>query len=317
MTTKTTDAAAAPERPVPPRPAAAPGADVRGGPDWSGAWFVLPFAAFYALFLLWPSLAMLGYSFTDRSLAGGDVSWVGFANWAEAFSDPNVWQSLWVTVLFTLLSVPPLVLLGLAMAILADHVRRMGWFVRFAFFAPYVLPVAVMFLIWEWMYQPGFGVINQYLEGIGLSEVAWLGDERTVLIAIVIATVWWTVGFNFVLYLAALQGIPKETYEAAEIDGAGAWRKIWSVTLPQLKRITALVVVLQVVASLRIFDQAYLLGGVWGGPENASRTFIHYMYQSGFVGFRVGLASAMAWILFAVMLLASVFLFRVFTRDER
>jgi multiple sugar transport system permease protein len=291
--------------------------DVRTGSRWAGWGFILPFLAFYALFMLWPSLAMVGYSFTDRSLVGGEVSWVGLANWQEALGDDAMWRSLWVTVLFTVLSVPPLVILGAALAILTDHARRLGWFLRMAFFAPFVLPVAVMAMIWVWIYQPGFGLINQYLEMIGLPQVDWLGDEGTVLISIVIATVWWTVGFNFVLYLAALQGIPKETYEAAGIDGAGAWSKIWHITLPQLKRTTVLVAVLQVIASLRVFDQAYLMGGVHGGPNFASRTFIHYMYQSGFVDFRIGLASAMALVLFIGMVLVSVVLFYLITRDER
>ncbi|QVQ53582.1 sugar ABC transporter permease [Spiractinospora alimapuensis] len=291
--------------------------DVRESGRWAGPWFILPFVAFYVLFLIWPSLAMLGYSFTDRSLAGGPVSWVGIENWVEALGDPYMWRSLWITLLFTLLSVPPLVALGAALAILTDHARRLGWFLRMAFFAPFVLPVAVMTMIWTWLYQPGFGLINQYLQMMGLQEVEWLGNEGTVLIAIVIATVWWTVGFNFVLYLAALQGIPRETYEAAGIDGAGAWRKIRHITIPQLKRTTGLVTVLQVIASLRIFDQAYLMGGDFGGPNFASRTFIHYIYETGFVNFRLGLGSAMAWVLTITMVLVSVLLFRFFTRDGR
>lgn len=291
--------------------------DVRTGSPWAGWAFTFPFLAFYGLFMLWPTLTMLGYSFTDRSLVGGPISWVGLANWQEVLSDPAMWRSLWVTVLFTVLSVPPLVILGAALAILTDHARRLGWFLRMAFFAPFVLPVAVMSMIWVWIYQPGFGLINQYLEMLGLPQVDWLGDEGTALLSIVIATIWWTIGFNFVLYLAALQGIPKETYEAAGIDGAGTWSKIWHITLPQLKRTTVLVTILQIIASLRVFDQAYLMGGFYGGPNFSTRSFIHYMYEAGFVNFRIGQASAMALVLFIAMALVSIVLFYLITRDER
>ncbi|MDS1269673.1 sugar ABC transporter permease [Lipingzhangella sp. LS1_29] len=306
-----------PATPASPQPPGTPGPRPRRRrPSWAGLWFVLPFVACYALFLLWPSLTMFVDSFTNRSLAGGETSWVGLDNWATVLTDPAMWQSLWITLLFTLISVPPLVILGLALALLTDHARRAGWFLRLSFFAPFVLPVAVMTEIWGFMYQPGFGIINQYLGALGLPQPEWLGSENTVLIAIVIATVWWTVGFNFVLYLAALQGIPRETYDAASIDGSGAWQRIWHVTLPQLRRTTVLVIVLQMIASLRIFDQAYLLGGHFGGPNFASRTIIHYVYETGFVNFQIGMASAMAWVFFVIIGLISVFQFRLLTRNE-
>ncbi|WP_067965059.1 carbohydrate ABC transporter permease [Nocardiopsis trehalosi] len=305
-------AAATPPRPRPPaaRPA-------RRRASLAGLGFVLPFAVLFAVFLVWPMLAGLWASFTDRSLARPDAAFVGLANWRELAGDAAVWRSLWTTLLFTLISTPPLVAVALAMAVLTQRVAaRLGWFLRFSFFAPFLLPVAVVTLIWTWMYQPGFGVVNGALQAVGLPEVAWLTDEDTVLAAIAVTTVWWTAGFNYLLYLAALQGIPGHVYEAAAIDGAGAWQRLTRVTLPLLRRTTALVVLLQLVASLKLFDQAYLMTAGSGGPNYAARPIIGYVFESGFTGLRIGYASAVSYLFFAVVVAVSVLQFRLFSRKE-
>ncbi len=280
----------------------------------TGLGFVAPFTVLFATFLLWPMLAALWSSFTDRSLARSGSSFVGLANWQQLVADPAVWQSLWVTILFTLVSTPPLVAIALVMALLTNRVSRLGWFLRFSFFAPFLLPVAVVTLIWQWLYQPGFGLINAALETVGLSEVAWLTNEDTVLLAVVITTVWWTVGFNFLLYLAALQGIPSQVYEAAALDGAGPWRRLTGITLPLLRRTTALVVMLQLVASLKLFDQAYLLTEGTGGPNYAARPIIGYIVDSGFTEMNIGYASAVSYLFFAVIIAAAILQYRLFTR---
>ncbi|WP_150241995.1 carbohydrate ABC transporter permease [Nocardiopsis quinghaiensis] len=307
-----------------PEPRTSPGAppsaardlvDVRRGPTtWTGLWFVLPFLAFYLLFLLWPAVVGLGYAFTDRSLAGGPLSFVGTANWRESLTDPALYDSLWNTLWFTVLSVPLMVLLALGMALLTDHARRLGWFLRLSFFAPFVLPVAVMTLIWNWMYNPSLGLFNGTLARFGVQGPEWLFSEDTAMFSVVIATAWWQVGFNYLLYLAAMQSIPKEVYEAASIDGAGTWQRIGRITLPLLARTTALITVLQLIGSLRVFEQIYLM--TMGGPNFATRTVIQYIYDSGFVGLRVGLASSMAYIFMVLIIAASIAQFRLFSRKE-
>ena len=209
-------------------------------------------------------------------------------------------------VLFTILSTPPLVLVALGLALLVSRARRLQWLWRLAFFAPYVLPVSVVVLIWNWIYQPGFGLINSYLTGIGLGEVNWLGQPFVAMLAVVIATVWWTVGFNFVLYLAGLQEIPRELYEAAATDGATPWQQTRRITLPLLRSTTVLVIVLQVIASLKVFDQIYLLQNGTAGPQNSTRPAIQYIYESGFTQYRLGYASAMSFIFFLVVVLVGV-----------
>ncbi len=289
--------------------------DVRREPTtWTGLWYVLPFLAFYLLFLVWPAVVGLGYTFTDRSLAGGDVSFVGFDNWNETLTDPALYESLWNTLVFTVLSVPVMVLLALGLAVLTDHARRLGWFLRLSFFAPFVLPVAVMALMWEWMYNPSLGLFNGILGQLGLTGSEWLFSENTAMVSVVIATAWWQVGFNYLLYLAAMQSIPKDVYEAAAIDGAGVWQRIGRITLPLLARTTVLITVLQLIGSLRVFEQIYLMTG--GGPNFATRTIIQYIYDSGFVGLRIGFASSMAYVFMVLIIIASVAQFRLFSRKE-
>lgn len=287
--------------------------DVRGRTHtWTGLWFVVPFLAFYLLFLVWPAIVGLYYSFTDRSLAGGEDSLVGLDNWRETLTDGAMYDALWNTLVFTVLSVPIMVLLSLGLALLTDHARRLGWFLRFSFFAPFVLPVAVMALIWEWMYNPSLGLINGILDQFGLPGSDWLFSESTAMISVVIATAWWQVGFNYLLYLAAMQSIPKDVYEAASIDGAGAWQRIGRITMPMLSRTTVLITILQLIGSLRVFEQIYLMTG--GGPNFATRTIIQYIYDSGFVGLRIGLASSMAYIFMVIIIVVSIAQFRFFAR---
>jgi multiple sugar transport system permease protein len=285
--------------------------DPRGGRV--GLLFTAPFFVLFVLFLFWPIVSAVRTSLLDDSLVGGS-SWAGLDNYSELLGDSNFWAAMWHTALFTLLSVPPLVLLALGLALLVSRVTRMQWLFRLAFFAPYVLPVAVVVLIWNWLYQPGFGLINSYLTSLGLGEVNWLGQPGVAMISVVIATVWWTVGFNFVLYLAGLQEIPRELYEAAATDGATPAQQMRRITLPLLSSTTVLVTVLQVIASLKVFDQIYLMQQGQAGPQNSTRPAIQYIYESGFSQYRLGYASAMSFVFFLVVVLVGVIAARLVRR---
>ncbi|HVI18522.1 MAG TPA: sugar ABC transporter permease, partial [Gaiellales bacterium] len=247
-------------------------------PGRAAVLFTTPFFVLYILFLLWPILAAARTSLFDASLSGHE-SWAGLRNYTDLLNDSNFWAAMWHTALFTLLSTPPLVLVALGLALLVSRVHRFQWLYRLSFFAPYVLPVSVVVLIWNWLFQPGFGLINSYLTSLGLSEVNWLGQPFVAMVAVAIATVWWTVGFNFVLYLAGLQEIPRELYEAAATDGATSWQQTRRITLPLLASTTVLVTVLQVIASLKVFDQIYLLQNGSAGPQNSTRPAIQYIYE--------------------------------------
>ena len=305
--------ATAPDRPATPPPA-------RRGPTLAGArggiWFVLPFMLVYAAFVLWPLLYGLGMSFFDTSLVRAESQFVGLDNYALLFADPEVWRTLGVTILFTIGSTIPLVAIALVMALLVQTGVRGQWFWRFAYFAPFLLPVATVALIWEWLFSGDFGLFNGILAGMGLPGVGWLTDQEIGLSSVVILTVWWTVGFNFLLYLAALQAIPAQLYEAAEIDGAGGWRRLFSITLPLLTRTTGLVVVLQVLASLKLFDQAYILYDASGGPGGVATPILQYVYETGFTDYRLGYASAISYMFFVLIILIALVQARLSRRSE-
>jgi multiple sugar transport system permease protein len=311
VTTTAPDGATAPPQ---PRPSATPPVSRRRlSLSGNGGLFVLPFLVFFGLFLVWPVVQGLWMSLTDASLSLRGTEFVGFANYAEAFRDPDVWSSLGNTVFFTVISCVPLVLVALAMALLVHSGLAGQWVWRLAYFAPYLLPVTVVTLIWTWLYQPDIGLGNQLLTSLGLEPVGWLSDESVAMWSVAALTVWWTVGFNFLLYLAALQSLPVTYDEAAALDGAGAWRRLWSVTLPQLRHTTVLVAVLQILASLKVFDQIYIL--TKGGPNGSTRPILEYVYDVGFTGYRLGYASAVSYVFFTIVIVVSVVQLRFFRQE--
>ncbi|BDZ49507.1 sugar ABC transporter permease [Frondihabitans sucicola] len=243
------------------------------GGDSRGAWlFLAPFGLFYLAFLLGPTIWMIITSFFNTStVKAGLGSFAGFKNYGEMLGRADFWSAMWHTLQFTIYTTPPLVILAFVFAILTNRVRRGQWFFRLAFFLPYILPSATISLIWVFIFTPGTGLWASAQQAVGLTPGAGiLASPNTAMIGIAIATVWWTLGFNFVLYLAGLQEIPRELYEAAAVDGATTWEQIRYITLPLLGRTTTLVVLLQIIASLKIFDQVYLMTS--GAPASRRRS---------------------------------------------
>jgi multiple sugar transport system permease protein len=296
--------------PTAPRPSAAVG---QGRP---AAAFLTPFVVLYLLFIIGPALYGLVLSFTDASLVKPGLNGsAGFGNYAEALGSSDFWSSLWHTLWFTILTTPPLVILGFLLALLANRVARGRWFFRLAFFAPYILPSAVVALIWMWLYTPALGLLDTALTKVGMTAPSWLGDAAWAMPSLAITTIWWTLGFNFILYLAGLQEIPRDLYEAAAMDGASPWQQIRSITIPMLGRTTTLVAVLQVIASLKVFDQMYLMTS--GGPNFATRSILQYVYDEGFTNYRVGYAAAVSMLFFLVVLAVSAVWFTLVRRQEK
>jgi multiple sugar transport system permease protein len=277
--------------------------------------FLAPFVILYLAFIIGPALYGLLMSFFNTSLVQpGLSSFAGLANYSEALSSTDFWSSLWHTIWFTILTTPPLIFLGFVLALLADRVARGRWFFRLAFFAPFILPSAVVALIWIWIYTPGLGLLENALATIGIPVPNWLGDQTWAMPSLAISTVWWTLGFNFVLYLAGLQDIPRQLYEAASLDGAGPFQQIRMITIPLLARTTTLVGVLQVIASLKVFDQMYLMTA--GGPNFVTRSVLQLVYDEGFTNFRVGYAAAISMLFFVVVLAVSAVWFALVRRQE-
>ncbi|MEU6004400.1 MULTISPECIES: carbohydrate ABC transporter permease [unclassified Streptomyces] len=276
-----------------------------------GGWFVAPFLTLFALFVLFPIGRGLWLSFTDANISGTGERFVGLDNYREALDSPLLWDSLGHSAYFTLLVVPCIVVLAFLLAMLAHHIERAKWLWRLCFFAPFLLPSTVAGNLWQWLFNPGTGMINHVF---GL-DTPWLTQKSTALLAVVITTLWWTVGFSFLLFLAALQNIPKHLYEAAELDGAGGWQRMVHITLPMLRNITGLVITLQILASLQVFDQAVVMQDFGPGPEESTRTFVQYTLEEGFTAYRVGYASAISIIFF--VLIAAVALGRMWLLRKR
>jgi multiple sugar transport system permease protein len=266
--------------------------------------FLAPFLALYVLFVIGPALYGLVMSFFHTSMVSSGLGeFAGFSNYAEALTSSDFWSALWHTIWFTILTTPPLIVLSLVFALLAERASRARWFFRLAFFLPYVLPSAVVALIWIWMYTPALGLLSRTMTALGFAEPNWLGDPNLAMVSLAITTVWWTLGFNFVLYLAGLQEIPRDLYEASAIDGASSWQQIRMITVPLLSRTTSLVVVLQIIASMKVFDQMYIM--TQGGPNFATRSVLEYIFDVGFTDFRSGYAAAATTLFFLAVLAVS------------
>ena len=267
-------------------------------------WFALPYMVVFTLFLITPIIWGIWMSFTNQSLASRNVKFVGLQNYIETLTSAEMWSSLGNTIFFTLISTIPLVMLSFILAYLVVTGLPGQWLWRLTFFAPYLLPVSVVTAMWGVMYANDFGFINGLLQHLGIDQIGWLSDKQVAMWAIALTTVWWTIGFNFLLYLSALQNIPDQIYEAAQVDGAGSWRRLISVTLPLMKSTTIMIVLLQILASLKVFDQIFLMTA--GGPDGATRSIIQYIYDVGFSGYRVGYASAVSYVFFALIVLVSI-----------
>jgi multiple sugar transport system permease protein len=270
----------------------------------SGWLFAAPFLVLYTLFLIGPVLIGLVVSFFNTAtVTPGLGDFVGVDNYADVLSSGDFWASMWHSVLFTLLTTPLLVVLPLLFAMFAGRISRNQWFFRLAFFAPYVVPSSIVCLIFAFMYTPETGLISHAFGWVGLTAPDFLGSVNGAWFSVVLLTLWWTFGFNFILYIAAMQDIPEELYEAAAIDGASSLQQMRRLTIPLLRPTISLVLLLQVLASLKVFDQIYLL--LQGGPDKATRPAIEYIYDTGFTSYRGGYAAAATMVYFLVLVVVA------------
>lgn len=269
-----------------------------------------PFVLIYLLFLIYPSLRVIVLSFTNSDLTGNGHG-VGLANYTKLFREPTFYAALRGTAYFILLTVVPNTMVGLGLALLIMRLKRLRNLVMAAFFLPFVLPVSVVTLIWNWVLDSNFGLFNT-LTG---STVAWFQDPVWAMPAVALVTIWWTVGFNVLLFIAGLQNIPPDIYEAASLDGAAGFRMFRSITWPNLWPVTSLILLLQLIAQFKIFDQVYLLTG--GGPFDKTLVLLLYSYREGFQQQHGGYASTIGVVLMVTILVASGIQNRVLNRGVR
>lgn len=282
--------------------------------------FLAPYLVLFTVFVLIPAVFGLWISLHNWDYLLPDQPWVGLQNYINLFTPGSptsgfFWQSMEATGLFTLFSVPFLVVIPLLVALILNQRFRGRNFFRALYFAPYVLGVAVVGILWRYMLDPGFGLINYYLGLVGLpGDTPWPTAMPWAWIALVGMTVWWTLGFNAVIYLAGLQDINQELYEAAKVDGANRWQRFLNITLPGLRPVFLFVITVTILASANMFGQSYLV--THGGPSNETRTAIMYIAQEGLQNFRMGSAAAMSYILFLFLALISFLNFKFLNQKE-
>lgn len=269
----------------------------------AGFAFVGPFLALYAFLLIYPLFMGIAISFHRADLFGAR-RFVGFENYARAFADPIAWQALWNTLKLTVLIVLPLTAITLALALALNRATKTAAVFRGIFFASSVLSVTIVALIWRFILTPDAGLVAKIVTAMGGTPPAFLSDPNLTIPALAITTIWWSVGFPMMLFLAGLQQIPADMYEAAALDNAGPWTRLFRITLPSLRRTLILVIMLQTAAQLQLFGQAQLLTA--GGPSGASRPVVLLIFEVAFGRWELGYATALAELLFLLVLVVTV-----------
>jgi multiple sugar transport system permease protein len=266
--------------------------------------FVLPYVFLMLGLVVLPVGFGVWLSFQDYDMLGGSNGYAGLDNYASLLNDRIFRGAVRNTLLFVAMTVPAFVGLGLFLALALNDGLRRSAVLRSVFFGSFVLSVTVMTLIWRLVYMPERGLLAGMLAAFGLPEVNMVADERFALLSVAIVTLWWIIGLPMTLFLAALQQIPKEIYEAAALDNAGRTRTLLSITLPSLKRTILLVATIEAIMQFQIFGQVLLITG--GGPNNASRPIVQFIYEAGFRDLQLGFAAAASQVLFLLMLLAAL-----------
>lgn len=278
--------------------------------ELEGYLFVLPWVIGILFLFLYPMLYSAYISFTDWRVTGISP-WVGLLNYQRLFKDPLFYHSLKLTIRFTLITVPLQLLFGFSMAFLLNQKIKGLSIFRTIYYMPAVLSGPAIAIIWRWLFNTDFGIINHFLISIGIVDqpIPWLTSRDVVLWFYIIMSLW-TVGYTVVLYLAGLQGIPTEYYEAAEVDGANGLQKLWYITIPQLSPVIFYTLLTTVVASFQVFTVAFIVSSGTGAPANGSLFYYLYLYQVGFSHGFLGYAAAMGWVLFAILTVVSIVIFR-------
>lgn len=279
--------------------------------DWTGLLFVGPYLLLFVTMLVLPLAIGIRLS-TTRGDLFGIRSHVGFANFVQLANDPVFLQSVWNTLYFVLLTVPALAVIGLLLALVLNHASRWAAILRAIFFASTVLSVTVVALIWRLVLIPDGGLAAVLSNLIGAEPIAYLSDPALAMPAVAITTIWWGVGLPMVLFLAALQQVPRELYEAAALDNAGRLRTLFFITLPAIRRTIALVIVVEIILQFQLFGQPQLMTG--GGPNNSTRPIVLFIYETGWREWQLGYAAAAAQVLFAMIAIAAMAQYYVSSR---
>jgi multiple sugar transport system permease protein len=266
----------------------------------------------FAVFVVYSLYVSFYLSFHEWD-AIGEIEPRGLQNYKDVISDDVFWESIGHTLYFVIGSVPLTIGIGLGLALLLNaKIRALGWF-RTAFYLPVITPLFIAAIIWKWVYNADFGLANYYLEQLGLIDepLLWLSDSSLAMPAVIVMNIWKGVGFSMIVYLAGLQAIPSEYYEAAEVDGAGPWQRFRKITFPLVAPTTFFLLIINTIGAVKAFTQVFVMtqGGP-PGPGGATTTVVYYIYVVAFRDFRFGYASALAYTLFLLLFVVSLVQFR-------
>lgn len=298
--------------------------------DGLAGWlFALPHLILFAGFLLAPTLFGFYISLHRWPVLAKAHPFIGFANYQAALSDDIFWLALRNTAYFAILVVPIGNMVSLLLAVGLSRVKFLATFYKVAFYLPVVISISVVAILWQWLYNTDVGLLNLYLQqavdslrhaGLHLppfQPIPWLNDPRLAMPSIALMSIWWGAGGNMILYLAGINNIPDDYFEAARIDGANGWQQFWAITWPLLRPTTLFCLVFSVLGAFQIFGQSYVLYGGGSGPGRAALTLVLYMYQQGFSEYEIGYGAAIAYLIFAIVLVFTVLQFRMFSQRGR
>jgi multiple sugar transport system permease protein len=271
--------------------------------------YLLPTIIGFLVFVSGPVIASFVISFTKWHLLT-PPSWIGLDNYRKMlFEVPLCWKAFRNTLQYTLLYIPASVILPLLLAVVMNQELRGISFYRSVYFLPVVTSTVAVALVWQWLYNPEFGPINYVLDLVGIKGPGWISSTKWAMPSVVIMSVWQVLGYNMVIYLAGLQGISEEFYDAAAIDGASRWRQFLHITVPLISPATFFVLIMSIIGSLQAFEQIYIL--TEGGPGYATHTLAYLIYLEAFQWFHMGFASALAWVVFILILVLTLIQFRI------
>ena len=269
--------------------------------------FVLPALIPLLVFWIYPIIRSIWISFTDWDFMTPTYHIVYFKNYISLFKDARFYNALWNTLVFTVGTLAPTIIIGLMLAVFLQKPFLGSGVMKFILFSPWVTPTVAISIVWTWIFQPDDGLANLVLSLAGLPALKWISSSQTAMLSVIIVTVWKSMGYAMIFYLSALEKVPQELYEASALDGAGKWKQFVSITFPSISLTTFFLMIITMVNSLQAYDQIQIL--TQGGPSGSTRTLLYMYYQLGFKEFKMGQATAVATVMIVITVVLSLMQF--------
>jgi multiple sugar transport system permease protein len=283
--------------------------------EWTAYLFISPTLILFFIFTVFAVIYSFYLSFHEWNILEPEKTYVGLDNYLQLLGDRRFHQAVLNTILYTAFAVPLTMIAGLSIALLLNNKIRLRGLFRTLYYLPTITPLVVSAIIWKWVYQGDYGLLNYYLMQLGIIKepLLWLADPNLAMAAVILMSVWGGAGYQMVIYLAGLQAIPEEFYDAAKVDGASGFQRLIHVTIPLLAPTTLFLFITSIIGSFQIFTQIYIMTS--GGPLNRTTTIGYYLYEKAFRHFDMGYASAMAYALFGMIFVFTLFQLRVMRRE--